>query len=111
MFRRNWLDGERGEGLILLDEEGEVIHSNTRDRVFTGALEKQKHRGVPVVVDGKEVGVVISASSLGVLNTVQNGFLQNVNRQRVLTATLAMKCSFSTLCSLSQVIDQLIDSS
>ena len=55
MFRRNWLDGERGEGLIILDEKGEVLGYNTRDETIARILGDRKDRGVPVIVDG-EVG-------------------------------------------------------
>jgi two-component system, OmpR family, sensor histidine kinase BaeS len=89
MFRRNWLDRERGEGLIILDASGNILDHNNQGRSFLRTLEKNRDKGIPIIVSKKVVGTVISASTLGILNTAQSAFLTSVNRQMILAAIIA----------------------
>ncbi len=89
MFRRSWLDRERGEGLIILDANGNILDHNARERSFIRTLDRNRDKGIPIIVSKKVVGTVISASTLGILNTAQNAFLTSVNRQMILAATIA----------------------
>jgi len=89
MFRRNWQDREGGEGLIILDANGNILDHNARERSFIRNLGRNRDKGTPIIVSEKMVGTVISASTLGVFNTVQSAFLTSVNRQMILAAIIA----------------------
>ncbi len=89
MFRRNWLDRERNDGLIILDANGNILDHNDRERSFIRNLDRNRDKGIPIIVSKKVVGTVISASTLGILNSAQSAFLTGVNRQMILAATIA----------------------
>jgi signal transduction histidine kinase len=77
--RWDWRIAAGEERLILIDMEGQIVVDTHPDEQEIANLGKQLEKGVPLIVQREKVGVLVPASAIGALTTVQNKFLQQVN--------------------------------
>ncbi len=79
----------KDERLILMDGDQVILDTNPDGPKITDP-QLIKTYGVAVVVDGKQVGTVISASALGFFSDNQVRFVREVNRTLLAAAILAI---------------------
>ena len=77
------------ERIILMDGNQVILDTNPEGPKITDPLLIENY-GVAVVVDGEQVGTVISASSLGLFSDNQVRFVREVNRTLMAAAILAI---------------------
>lgn len=78
------------ERLLLMDNEGQVVFNSEPQSDWVDDLKNIQDEGVPIYVNGEPVGQLYVASSLGILNTLQNNFLSRMNTLMVFGGILAV---------------------
>ncbi len=77
------------ESLFLVDEAGQIIATDTGQTDDVRLSPAGLDQGVPILVEGRTVGQLIVASSLGELTPNQTTFLRQVNWLMMLAAFVA----------------------
>jgi len=80
----------RDDRLLLLDADKEVVYDSNPDAGSVDLLVSNLDAGVQITVNDEVVGTVIAASSVGVLNSFQQAYLQNVNQFVLVGGILAI---------------------
>ena len=78
------------ERLLLMDNEGQVVFDSDPESDWSDDLKFLQDVGVPIYVNGVIVGLLFVASSLGILNTMQNDFLSRMNTLMAFGGILAV---------------------
>jgi len=77
------------ERILILDANNRVVADSDPEATSFSLTPAALSKGVPLNVNGQQVGTLIVASALGDLTTGQHEFLQQVNRLVLLAAALA----------------------
>ncbi|MBI9044814.1 MAG: HAMP domain-containing protein [Anaerolineaceae bacterium] len=80
----------REERILLFDQNNEMVLDSNPDGPKIKELESRGHRGTPILIGDEKVGTVVVTSTLGMLTSTQNRFLNGVNQVMVITAMIAI---------------------
>jgi hypothetical protein len=80
----------KDEQLLLMDNKGLVVFDSDPESDWAENLKNLPDEGVPIIVNGEPVGQLYVASSLGILNALQNNFLSRINTLMVIGGVLAI---------------------
>ena len=79
MMLRSGMVAAGEERLLLLDADGEIIADSDPQGSPLNLSADNLSKGIPILVDGQQVGTLLVSSSLGRLTTYQSSFLRQVN--------------------------------
>ncbi len=80
----------RDERLILFGTDDEIILDINQMKNPSPISPEIKKYGIPIMVDGEQVGTIVAGSAIGFLTTNQQKFLSEVNRILIWAALIAV---------------------
>jgi two-component system sensor histidine kinase BaeS len=80
----------RDERLLLLDANGALIFDSNPDAGSPDSLLARRDEGVNIVIDNQTVGTVVAASGIGILNSVQESYINDVNQYTLIGGLAAI---------------------